>query len=118
MDNMYKRFLLFLIGCIGTRLLLVHIAKTSDIDVLRYMGYVALLPALGFIYIYLTGSRKTGPEVFGDVIWWDMLRPIHSLLYLLFAFNAINGNKDAWIYMMIDVSLGLVSFLTYHMYLK
>jgi len=118
MNTLYKRFLLFLIGCIGTRLLLVHIAKTSTIDVLRYMGYIALLPAFGFIQIYLTDTRKTGPEVFGDVIWWDALRPIHSLLYLLFALNAINGNKDAWIYLMIDVTLGLVSFLTYHMYLK
>ena len=64
MNNIQKRFLLFLIGCIGIRSLFVIVAKNSDIKYLKYMGYLALLPAFGFIYIYLTGSRKTGEEVF------------------------------------------------------
>jgi len=118
MDIIYKRFLLFLIGCIGTRLLLVQVARNLDTELLRYMGYLALLPAFGFIYIYMTGTRKTGPEVFGQDIWWNDMRPLHGLLYLLFACESINGNKNAWIYLMIDVTLGLVSFLTYHFYIK
>ena len=81
-----------------------------------YMGYLALLPAIGFIYLYLTGTRKTGPEVFGDKIWWNDLRPIHGLLYLLFAYNAINGNKNAWIYLLVDVIVGLTSFIWFHYY--
>jgi len=118
MNTIQKRFLLFLIGCIGTRFLLVYIAKNINNHLLKYMGYIALLPAIGFIYIYLTGSRKTGPEVFGDKIWWNDLRPIHALLYLLFSYNAINGNKNAWIYLLIDVLFGLTSFLIYHLLLK
>ena len=114
MNTIQKRFLLFLIGCIGTRFLLVYIAKNINNHLLKYMGYLALLPAIGFIYIYLTGSRKTGPEVFGDKIWWNDLRPIHALLYLLFSYNAINGNKNAWIYLLIDVLFGLISFLIHH----
>jgi hypothetical protein len=78
------------------------------------MGYLALLPAIGFMYIYLTGSRQTGAEVFGDKIWWNDLRPIHALLYLLFSYNAINGNKNAWVYLLIDVLIGLNSFLIFH----
>jgi hypothetical protein len=118
MNNIQKRFLLFLIGCIGTRLCLVYIAKNISINLLRYMGYLTLIPAIGFIYIYLTGSRKTGSEVFGDKIWWNDLRPIHGLLYLLFSYNAIIGNKNAWIYLLIDVVLGLTSFLVYHFIIK
>jgi len=118
MNIIQKRFLLFLIGCIGLRLLLVYIAKNIDITLLKYMGYLLLLPAIGFIYIYLTGIRKTGAEVFGDKIWWNNLRPIHALLYLLFAYNAINGNRNAWIFLLIDVLLGLSSFLIYHLILK
>lgn len=114
MDTIKKRIMLFLIGCIGTRALFVYIAKNSDTIFLKYMGYLALLPAFGFIYIYLTGSRKTGPEVFGDKIWWNNLRPLHGLLYLLFAYNAIKGNKNAWIYLFIDVLIGFTSFLIYH----
>lgn len=118
MDTTQKRFLLFLIGCIGTRLLLAIAAKNSSIEVLKYMGFLLLIPAFGFIYIYATDSRKTGPEVFGDKIWWNNLRPIHAVLYLLFSYNAILGNKDAWIYLFIDVFFGLTSFLVHHFILK
>ena len=114
MNDLQKRFLMFLIGCIGVRSLFVIIAKYVNTQYLKYLGYLALLPAIGFIYIYLTGSRKTGPETFGEKIWWNNLRPIHSMLYFLFAYNAINGNKQAWIYLLVDVLFGLISFLIHH----
>ena len=116
MNTIQKRFLLFLIGCIGTRSMFVYIAKNVDTIYLRYIGYLALLPAIGFFYIFFTGSRQTGAEVFGSKIWWNDLRPIHGLLYLLFAYNAIMGNKSAWIYLLVDVIFGLISFLTFHYY--
>lgn len=114
MNNIQKRFLLFLIGCIGMRSMFVLVAKHIQLKYLPFLGYLALMPAIGFIYIYLTGSRKTGGEVFGEKIWWNDLRPVHSLLYFLFAYNAINHNKNAWIYLLIDVLIGLISFLTFH----
>ena len=103
MNDLQQSLLLFLIGCIGVRSLFVIIAKYTNTKYLKYLGYLALLPATGFIYIYLTGSRKTGVGVFGEKIWWNHLRPIHSILYFLFAYNAIIGNKQAWIYLLIDV---------------
>ena len=109
--------LLFLIGCIGIRSLFVIVAKYISTNYLKYLGYLALLPAIGFIYIFLTGTRESGPETFGDKIWWNNLRPIHAILYLLFAYNAIIGNKEAWIYLLIDVVFGFISFLVYH-YIK
>ena len=114
MNNLQKRFFMFLIGCIGVRLLLVIIAKNINTNYLKYLGYLALLPATGFIFIYLTGSRKTGGETFGEKIWWNDLRPIHSILYFLFAYNAINGNKQSWIYLLVDVFIGLIVFLIHH----
>ena len=69
MNNIQKRFILFLIGCIGVRSLLVYLAKTSNQTFLMYMGLIGLIPAIGFFYLFLTGSRKTGAEVFGDKIW-------------------------------------------------
>jgi hypothetical protein len=114
MNHLQQRFLMFLIGCIGIRSLFVIIAKYINTKYLKYLGYLALLPAIGFIYIYLTGSRKTGAEVFGEKIWWNNLRPIHSILYFSFAYNAIIGNKQSWIYLLIDVLIGLISFLIYH----
>ena len=114
MNQIQKRFLLFLIACIGVRTLFVFIAKNTSVTYLPYLGYLGLLPAVGFAYIYLTGSRKTGQEVFGEKIWWNDLRPLHSLLYFLFAYNAIHGNKNSWVYLLIDVIIGILSFLIFH----
>jgi hypothetical protein len=114
MNIIQTRFLLFLIGCIGIRTLFVYLAKNANKTYLRFMGYLSILPAIGFFYLFLTGSRKTGSEVFGDKIWWNNLRPIHGLMYGLFAYNAINGNNFSWIYLLVDVIIGLVSFLIFH----
>jgi hypothetical protein len=114
MNDIQKRFLLFLIGCIGTRSLFVLIAKNASAKYLPLLGYLALLPAIGFLYIYFTGSRKTGVEVFGEKIWWNDLRPLHSFIYFLFAYNAIIGNTNAWMYLLADVIIGLISFLIFH----
>ena len=114
MNQLQQRVLMFLIGCIGIRSIFVIIAKNINTIYLKYLGYLALAPAIGFMYIYLTGSRKTGAEVFGEKIWWNSLRPIHSILYFMFAYNAIIGNKQAWIYLLVDVLIGLISFLINH----
>ncbi len=114
MNSMQARFLLFLIGCIGTRTAFVALAAYISPTYLPYLGYLAILPALGFLYIFATGSRQTGAEVFGDRIWWNSLRPVHAALYLGFAYNAITKNTNAWKWLAADVLLGLVAFLIKH----
>jgi len=114
MNNIQKRFLAFLLGCIGVRLLFVLIANKLDLQYLPIMGYIAVLPAIGFLYIFFTGSRKSGLEVQGGKIWWNFLRPVHSLFYLVFAYLAINKKRESWIPLFIDVILGLIAFLNYH----
>jgi len=89
-------------------------AKYASTQWLKYLGYLALLPAFGFAFLFVTGKRKTGPEVFGGKIWWNNLRPVHALLYFLFAYQAIHGNHSAWVFLMLDVILGLIAFLSYH----
>lgn len=114
LNTIQKRFLLFLIGCIGLRTLFVFVAKKVSLTILPYLGLLAILPAIGFMTIFLTGIRPTGGEVFGDKIWWNVLRPVHALLYALFAYSAITKQRDAWKFLAIDVLVGLISFLTYH----
>jgi len=114
MNNIQKRFLLFLFGCIPTRLAIMYLAKVISPQYLPILGYLALIPAFGFYYLYFSGARKTGAEVFGDKIWWNNLRPIHGILYTLFAYNAIIRNTSAWIYLLVDVLFGLISFLIFH----
>ena len=95
MKTIYKRFLLFLLLCIPARILFVIIAKYIDKNKLPYLGYIGLIPAIGFLYIFLCNKRKSGPEVFGDKIWWNNLRPIHSILYFMFSYMAIHKNKNS-----------------------
>jgi len=115
MNDIQKRFFMFLFLCIPIRLFFVHYSKQAKSNSLKNLGYIALLPAIGFMYIYLTKSRQIGAETQGAKIWWNDLRPIHSLLYFIFSYMAINGNKkSAYKFLLIDVIIGLISFLIFH----
>ena len=114
MNSLQKRFLAFLLLCIPVRISFVFISRKVDKKYLPYLGYLAILPAIGFAYIYIFGKRKTGAETFGQKIWWNHLRPIHALLYALFAYLAINKNKNSHFVLFADVLIGFVSFLYYH----
>jgi hypothetical protein len=114
MNNIQKRFLLFIFGCIVTRLFITFYVKQLDKKYLPIAGYIALLPAIGFLTIYFFNLRKSGKEVFGEKIWWDNIRPIHGILYLLFAYLAINKNTDSWKILLIDVIFGFIMFITHH----
>lgn len=108
------RFLLFIFGCIGSRLTLTTISAFSSGWFLRVLGLLALGPVIGWFYIIFIGKRDTGLEVFGEKIWWKNLRPIHMLLWAFFAYLAISGNRNAWIVLLIDTLFGLGAFLYHH----
>jgi hypothetical protein len=111
MNNIQKRFLLFLFGCIVIRIIL---AKNSSPELLQKLGYLALLPVIGWLYIIFIGGRDTGGEVFGEKIWWKNIRYIHVSFYAMFAYMAINQNPNAWIPLASDVTFGLGAFLFHH----
>jgi hypothetical protein len=109
-----KRFLLFLGGCIPLRLFIVFIAWVISIKYLPLLGYIALLPAIGFFYLFLSGKRQTGLETQGAPIWWSKFRPIHGSFYLLFAIYAIKGIRSAYLFLLADVLIGLMLFVWFH----
>jgi hypothetical protein len=109
-----KRLLLFLIGCMGTRLALVWAAYKYP-GLLVPMGFFALAISIGFMYIYVNGLRETGVETFGEKIWWNDLRPVHSALYGLFAYMALNNmSEHAWKVLLLDVCIGFTAWLHHH----
>ena len=114
MSILQRRFLAFLLLCIPVRIAFVFIAKSVDKKYLPYLGYLAILPAIGFAYIYIFGKRKTGGETFGQKIWWNNLRPLHSILYFIFAYLALKKSNNAYIPLLLDVIIGLISFVIYH----
>jgi hypothetical protein len=118
LTSLQKRIALFLVGCIGMRALIAYGAKVAPAWLLPWLGYAALVPAAGFLWIWATGSRKTGPESSsaGGRIWWNDLRPVHAAMYLAFAVAAIGWHSPhAWKFLAADVVLGLAVFLSYHL---
>ena len=111
MNPIQKRFSLFLFLCIVIRSVLIYISYKlkNNSKYLKIMGLILLFPAFGFLYIYFTNTRKTGREVFGGKIWWNDLRPIHGIIYILFSlFSLVNNktmNNNAWLFLLIDVIL-------------
>ena len=108
MINNKNRIYVFFIICIGVRIFLSIVSKNINIKYLPILGYIALIPAIGFLIIFITGSRKTGFEA-GGKIWWNHMRPIHSILFFIFAKLAINMDKNAWIVLLLDALLGIIS---------
>jgi hypothetical protein len=110
MNDLTKRTLLFLLGCMGARLTIVWLAKTQE-KLLPLIAIFALGVAIGMFRIYLTNSRTTGPEVLGGKIWWNSIRPLHVILWASFAIAVFSGVEGAWKILAADVLLGLTAFL-------
>lgn len=114
MNNLQKRFYLFLFGCIGVRTLFTVAAAYASVSALHIMGILALIPVVGWLNIMFFGERDTGPEVFGGRIWWQNLRPVHTLLWAGFVYGAIRGITTAYRLLAIDTFVGLCAFLFHH----
>lgn len=115
-NNIQKRFLLFLGGCIPSRLFLALTAKYGNIFIKHIIGVITFVIASGFLLIYFGGLRKIGLETGGEKIWWNHLRPVHAGLYYFVSYSIFFGNKDnAWKILIIDLILGLLSFLYFHL---
>lgn len=106
---MYKK-ILFLFGCIGSRLLLSLYSKKYYSKI---FNFVTFLIGLSFIFLYVFDLRKTGLEATNNIIWWNELRPIHGSFYLLFSIYYLkNNNNIAWIFLFIDTLIGLFVYIT------
>ena len=114
MDELIKRFILFLFICIPLRFLISYGVKKIPLDKLPYLGLLGLFPVIGFTIIYLFKLRKVGPETFGKPIWWNGLRPIHAILYLCFVVMAVQKHRDSWKPLFIDAVVGLNAFIINH----
>ena len=102
---MDKNTIIYLVGCIGSRGVVIYISKTTTPDDLGYVGLLYIGISIYFCYKFFINQADDNPV---------FLRPIHTLLYLAFAFYAICGySDDAWKILLIDIIFG-VSVYTIH----
>lgn len=98
---------LFLCLCMGTRILLALGARSTEPRHLPILGVGALLLAVGFAVAF--NRRHQGAETFGQPIWWNSLRPVHAVLWGVFAVGALQ-KKNWWFVLLGDAVLGLGAF--------
>jgi len=122
--DLYFRIFIFLTLCIGARILLaltplfIKSYSITPLYHIRVLSIILLAISIGFSIIFFGGLRKTGVETLGKPIWWNALRPVHATLYLISALLSWNGRYSyTSIVLGIDVFIGLVSFLTHHLYI-
>jgi len=73
--------------------------------------------AIAWLILYFFDLRKTGPEVFGDKIWWNNIRPIHAIFYLLASYFIYNNKKNTSIkFLLADVSFGFIAYIIHNFY--
>lgn len=118
-----ERIATFLFGCIGIRILLTYfiywIEKNKQ-DFLRIlMGIVGLIISFSFIFIYLFGNETANKqlEIWGDQenkVWWNDFRVVHGILYFLFAMYALTNTKGSFVFLGVDVFIGLLLWFLHH----
>ena len=112
MNTLQKRFLAFLLLCIPARIGFVFIAKSVDKKYLPYLGYIGIIIGLGFMYNFIFTKKRGG--TFNQIAWWNDLRPVHAIFYLIFASLALSKNKEAYVPLLYDVIIGFISFISHH----
>ena len=67
--NKISRIFTFITFCLTARISLALLAKYLSPTSLQYMGYITLIPAFGFLYLYFSNSRLNAGEG-GGKTWW------------------------------------------------
>jgi len=117
----YKRFFLFIIGCMSMRLLISYLAFKLPGIWRDILAVILGIMGIGFLTIYFGGYRKTGLETGGNKIWWNNLRPLHGILYLISSglllfkgkalIKTIPNNHLASYIILTDTLIGLIAWI-------
>ena len=111
-----KKISLYFSLCIFIRLLLCYaVYKYYDSKFNIILIVIYTIFSIGFTYQYITKYRKKG--AFSQNIWWDFLRPIHVVIYLIVVYNLIYKYKDTYKLLLLDTFIGIL-FHIYFNYLK
>jgi hypothetical protein len=113
-----KRLASFVFGCIPARLGLVYLAYKYYADWSVGLAFAATVLAVGFLAIYVLGLRKTGAEVFGETIWWNDLRPVHAVIWGLFAYFVAQKNPLSYTLPLLDAVIGTLAWSHFHLFVR
>ena len=106
---MDKTIYYFIFFCFPARLLLALLAKKIESKYLPIMGLFTIFISISF-FINFIKNKESDKGFFGNYVWWNNYRLIHSFMFALFSIQALLIYKNAWIVLFIDALLGLIFF--------
>ena len=119
MELLHKIYLRFLGLCIPSRISLIFLSRyLKDKKTLKYIfNVITLCIGIGFLYIYFFGSKAADSQLEWagkETVWWNDIRIAFGLNYLFFSYFYFKNNDNSWYFLLLDVVLGLLSFLNHH----
>jgi hypothetical protein len=100
-----QRQLLFIGVCIPVRLTMIYIVnKLINTKYKFFIKFIYLVLGLLFMYRFIQFSTKDRGG-FGNKVWWNDLRLVHSLMYIAFILT------DDIRLLLINVMLGVLGFI-------
>lgn len=113
------RILLFIFLCFPVRILIAFFAKILQnnsiknkylqISTIKYIfSLFTLIIGISFINNWFINKQVSG---FGGKVWWQNLRLIHGINFILYSILSIMNIKNAYKLLFMDVLMGLLSFI-------
>ena len=108
------RLILFFTLCIGVRGGLVYLAwKYAGATWFRILTLLIGLGLIGNGLMRTMGIRKEKGFSGGEVYWNSY---IHGFLYLLFTLAAYYEMKNAWVFLLMDLFLGIFNTVNHYFF--
>lgn len=100
--------MLYSLICIPIRSIPIIILFNTN----KFNSYISLLYLLmGIAFLFRSASYKTTQKgLFGGKVWWQKLRVIHGLFYLLVGLNLIKDEQKKF-FLIFDLLLGIYFFI-------
>ena len=98
--------LLYWLVCIPVRTSLAVGIKYIPIDYLPYTAIIAFIAASLWLWRFFT-NKPNSKGSFGQSVWWNKMRVVHSLIWIAFGVLALLKNKYAYLLLLLDVLVGI-----------
>ncbi len=98
--------------CVLVRFLFAYFTKIIKNN--KIISFVTFLLSLSFFYLFLFDLRLNAPEANG-ITWWNIVRPIHGSLFLLFTIYYLKKYEFAYNFLLLDTILGIIFFMFHHL---
>ena len=104
MDKFYL-ILLYILFCIPIRTLLIYLTYHK-----KELNIIYILATIGFLIKFFNNNNNER-GFFNSLVWWNDLRFIHSIIYIIYLILIYKKYDKAYIILIIDLLIGIIGFI-------